>query len=195
MSGLNSSHQRLGLRHPHSHQCLSTAYRPARCPTWQPCPRDRCRVRSRLRVGVGASGRVACRDNAGLQSGQNFPLGGFGAHGALGAFGARGLLRAAPLATSCWPQAPWGASRSQSALHMHVLVCICSNVWQFQEIIEMIQLCYHTNHCACWPCFVNTEVFLCYKTERHPNFTVVHPCHLYPSPNPSLTSHPRLGSE
>ena len=42
-----------------------------------------------------------------------------------------------------------GASRSQSALHMHVLVCICSNVRQFQEIIDMIQMCYHTNHCAC----------------------------------------------
>ena len=32
-----------------------------------------------------------------------------------------------------------GASRSQSALHMHVLVCICSNVRQFHEIIGMIQ--------------------------------------------------------
>ena len=42
-----------------------------------------------------------------------------------------------------------GASRSQSALHMHVLVCICSNVRQFHEIIDMIQMCYHTNHCAC----------------------------------------------
>ena len=49
---------------------------------------------------------------------------------------------------------------------MHVLVCICSNVRQFQEIIGMIQLCYPTNHCTCWPCFVNTEVFLCYKTEK-----------------------------
>ena len=59
-----------------------------------------------------------------------------------------------------------GASRSQSALHMHVLVCICSNVRQFQEIIDMIQMCYHTNLCACWPCFVNTKVFLCYKTVK-----------------------------
>ena len=59
-----------------------------------------------------------------------------------------------------------GTSRSQSALHMHVLVCICSNVQQFQEINDMIQMCYHTNHCACWPCFVNTRVFLCYKTEK-----------------------------
>ena len=59
-----------------------------------------------------------------------------------------------------------GASRSQSALHMHVLVCICSNVRQFHEIIGMIQMCYHTNHCACWPCFVNTTVFICYKTEK-----------------------------
>ena len=63
-------------------------------------------------------------------------------------------------------QAEVGASRSQSALHMHVLVCICSNVRQFHEIIGMIQTCYHTNHCACWPCFVNTRVFICYKTEK-----------------------------
>ena len=33
-----------------------------------------------------------------------------------------------------------GASRSQSALHMHVLVCICSNVRQFHKIIGMIQM-------------------------------------------------------
>ena len=59
-----------------------------------------------------------------------------------------------------------GASRLQSALHMHVVVCICSNVRQSQEIIGMIQPCYHTNHCSCWPYFVNTEVFLCYKTEK-----------------------------
>ena len=59
-----------------------------------------------------------------------------------------------------------GASRSQSALHMHVLVCICSNVRQFHEIIDMIQMCYHTNHCACWPCFVSTSVFICYKTVK-----------------------------
>ena len=43
---------------------------------------------------------------------------------------------------------------------------ICSNVRQFQEIIDMIQMCYHTNHCAYWPCFVNTRVFICYKTEK-----------------------------
>ena len=55
---------------------------------------------------------------------------------------------------------------SQSALHMHVLVCICNNFWQFHAIIGMIQICYHTNHCTCWPCFVNTRVFICYKTEK-----------------------------
>ena len=43
-----------------------------------------------------------------MQSGQNFALGGFGARGVLGAFGAHGLLRAAPLATNCWPEAPRG---------------------------------------------------------------------------------------
>ena len=33
-----------------------------------------------------------------------------------------------------------GASRFQSALHMHVLVCICSNVRQFHKIIGMIHV-------------------------------------------------------
>ena len=37
--------------------------------------------------------------SAGVQSGQNFPLGGFGTHG---------LLRVAPLQTNCWPEAPQG---------------------------------------------------------------------------------------
>ena len=41
-----------------------------------------------------------------------------------------------------------GASRSQSALHMHVLVCICSNVRQFHKIIGMTQMCYHTIVCT-----------------------------------------------
>ena len=41
-----------------------------------------------------------------------------------------------------------GASRSQSALHMHVLVCICSNVRQFRMITGMIQVCYHTIDCT-----------------------------------------------
>ena len=44
-----------------------------------------------------------------MQSGQNFPLGTFGAHGALRAFGAHGRLGTAPLATNCWSEAPrWG---------------------------------------------------------------------------------------
>ena len=38
----------------------------------------------------------------GVQSGQNFPLGGFGAHG---------LLREASLATNCWLEAPQGGRR------------------------------------------------------------------------------------
>ena len=38
LSGLNSSHQRLGLRPPHNHQCLPAAYRPPGCPTWHPHP-------------------------------------------------------------------------------------------------------------------------------------------------------------
>ena len=65
-----------------------------------------------------------------------------------------------------WEEGCGGTSRSQSALHVHVVVCICSNVRQFHEIIDMIQMCYHTNHCACWPCFVNTRVFICYKTVK-----------------------------
>ena len=40
------------------------------------------------------------------------------------------------------------ASRSQSALHMHVLVCICSNVRQFHKIIGMMQMYYHTIDCT-----------------------------------------------
>ena len=43
-----------------------------------------------------------------MQSGQKFPSCAFGAHGASGAFGARGLLRAAPLATNCWPRGGGG---------------------------------------------------------------------------------------
>ena len=55
---------------------------------------------------MGVRVRVGFKDNARVQSGQNFPLGTFGAHGALGTFGAHGLLRAAPLATNRWPEAP-----------------------------------------------------------------------------------------
>ena len=70
--------------------------------------RGRGRGRTRLRVGVGVRVRVGFKDSVGVQSGQTFPLGGFGAHGASGAFSAHGLLRAAPLATNCWPEAPQG---------------------------------------------------------------------------------------
>ena len=44
-------------------------------------------------------------------------------------------------------------------------------------LVGMIQMCYHTNHCACWPCFVNMRVFICYKTVKGtlmlPSFTRV----------------------
>ena len=43
---------------------------------------------------------------------------------------------------------PGGASRSQSALDMHVLVCICSIVRQLRMITGMIHLCYHTIVCT-----------------------------------------------
>ena len=59
--------------------------------------RGRVGVRTRLRVGVGARARVGFKDSVGLQSGQNFPSGAFGAHK---------LLRPAPLTTNCWPEAP-----------------------------------------------------------------------------------------
>ena len=36
----------------------------------------------------------------------------------------------------------------QSALHMHVLVCICSNVRQFHKIIGKIHVCHHTIVCT-----------------------------------------------
>ena len=35
----------------------------------------------------------------------------------------------------------WGASKSQSTLHMHILVCMCSNVRWFHKIIGMIHVC------------------------------------------------------
>ena len=58
-------------------------------------------------MGVGVV-KVGFKDSVGVQSGQKFPLGAFGAHAASGAFDAHGLLRVAPLATSCWPEAPSG---------------------------------------------------------------------------------------
>ena len=44
------------------------------------------------------------------------------------------------------PLRPEGASGSQSALHMHVLVCICSYVRQFHEIIGMMQMSEVADH-------------------------------------------------
>ena len=49
-----------------------------------------------------------------------------------------------------------GASRSQSALHMHVLVCICSNVRQSDKITSMTQVCSHTIACSCLACILST---------------------------------------
>ena len=69
------------------------------------------RVRTRLRVGVGIRVRVGFKDSVGVQNGQKLPSGAFGAREALGAFGAHGLLRPAPLATNCWPEAPWRRGR------------------------------------------------------------------------------------
>ena len=37
---------------------------------------------------------------------------------------------------------------ARSALHMHVVGCICSNVRQFHKIIGMIHVCYHTIVCT-----------------------------------------------
>ena len=86
-------------------------------------------------MGVRVS--VGFRDSVGVPSGQIFPLGGFGAHGVSGAFGAHGLLRAAPLATNCWPEAPRGGGGGvvgvlgpaelpggTSELHPHTIIMI-----------------------------------------------------------------------
>ena len=64
------------------------------------------------RVGAGVRVRFGFKDKVGVQSGQNFPSGTFGAHGASRVFGAHGRLRAAPLATNCWPEAPGGGGGS-----------------------------------------------------------------------------------
>ena len=45
------------------------------------------------------------------------------------------------------PNERGGASKSQSALHMHVLVCICSNVRQFR-ITGMVHVRYHAIVCT-----------------------------------------------
>ena len=58
---------------------------------------------------MGVSVRVGFKDSVGVQNGQNFPAGAFGAHGVSGA---HELLRAAPLVTNCWPEAPWGGGVS-----------------------------------------------------------------------------------
>ena len=49
---------------------------------------------------------------------------------------------------------------------MNVLVCICSNIWQFSMNAGMIHACYHTIVCTDGLYFANTSVFLCYKTGR-----------------------------
>ena len=66
------------------------------------------RIRTWRRVGAGVRVRVGFKDSVGVQSGQNFPLGTFSAHGASRAPGADGRLGAAPLATNCWLEAPKG---------------------------------------------------------------------------------------
>ena len=53
--------------------------------------RCRCRVRTRLRLGVGVRVRVGFQDGVGVQS-------------------AHGFLRAAPLATNCWPEGGGGGA-------------------------------------------------------------------------------------
>ena len=75
--------------------------------------------------------------------------------------------------------AHWGASRSQSALRMHVLVCICSNVRQFHKIICMIHVCYHTFVCTSLPLFCqHNSVCMLQDRKKHPNAIIFHPSHL-----------------
>ena len=57
------------------------------------------------RVGTGVRVKVEVKVRVGVQSGQHFPLGAFGAQGPSGTFGAHGLMRLVPLATNCWPEA------------------------------------------------------------------------------------------
>ena len=57
---------------------------------------------------MGVRVKFGFKDSVGVQSGQIFREGTFGVNGASGAFGARGRLRATPLATNYWPEAPWG---------------------------------------------------------------------------------------
>ena len=63
---------------------------------------------------MGVRVKVGFKDSVGVQSGQNFPWGTFGVHGALGAFGAHVRLRATPLATNRWPEAPRGGGELAS---------------------------------------------------------------------------------
>ena len=67
--------------------------------------RGRGRVRTRLKVGVGVRVRVGFKDSVGVQNGQKFSSGAFGAREVLDAFNAYGLLRPAPLTTNCQPKA------------------------------------------------------------------------------------------
>ena len=67
---------------------------------------------SQLTVGRGPLGGGGGIGGGGFREGRwvggSFPQGTFGVHGASGAFGAHGRLRATPLATNCWPEAPRG---------------------------------------------------------------------------------------
>ena len=74
--------------------------------------RGRCRIRTRLRVGMGVRARVGFKDSVGVQSGQNFPSGAFGAQRVSDAFGAHRPLRAAPLVNNCWPEGGGGGRGS-----------------------------------------------------------------------------------
>ena len=58
------------------------------------------------RMGGGGSRRGL--GGGGAPGGSVGGGGSFGVHGASGAFGAHGRLRATPLATNCWPEAPGG---------------------------------------------------------------------------------------
>ena len=60
------------------------------------------------------------------------------------------------------PPRPWPHAGQQSAPHMHVLVCICSNVRQFilQHVLYRV-VCYSfplCSVCSGWPCFVGQNL-------------------------------------
>ena len=82
----------------------------SQAPLTSPCPPSNHTITLNLTATFAASrsSHASHVDSVGGQSGQHFPSCACGAYRASDAFGAYGLLREAPLATNCWPEAPSG---------------------------------------------------------------------------------------